>query len=89
MSMSNSYLKAPWSALWVGAVAEDGDTCFPLEQIASLEVFASMPLRFMPCSAFKCWGILWGEENGGPSGPSCAVRLTDHLRGKCPQVSGW
>lgn len=87
MIMSSSYLKARWLALWVGAMADDGHTVdsytlpvFLLEQIVPLEVFASMPLRFMPCSAFKCWGALWGEECGGTSGSRCAASLTDHLR---------
>lgn len=65
-------------------MADDGDTVdsctspvFLLEQIAPLEVFASMPLHFMPCSAFKCWGPLWGEGYGGTSGSSCAARLME------------
>lgn len=91
MSMNNSYLKDPWLTLCVGAVAEDGDTVdsytslvFLLKQIVPLEVFASMPLRFMPCSAFKCWGTLWGEEDGGASGSSYVAGLNDHFKGKCP-----
>lgn len=57
MSMSNSYLKVPWLAFWVEATADDGDTvdsyASPVEQIAPLGVFASMPLHFMPCSALS------------------------------------
>lgn len=46
------------------------------KKLLSVEVFASLPLPCIPCSAFKCLGTLWGEEYGGASGTSCAASLS-------------